>query len=101
LAFTSSSLFLWREFSWGAFLFTHALVLTAVVSLLLPRPPFFFASDSDSTAEGCLRVGLADVDDVTEGTLVPFGCPEHEYNPAASLFVPSGEHIVKSLFARG
>jgi len=44
---------------------------------------------------------VGDVDDETEDNLVPFGCGENEYNPSASLFVPSGEHIVKSLFSRG
>ena len=62
-------------------------------------PFLFLRTDENSTDEACLRVG--NVDDETEDNLVSFGCGANEYNPSASLFVPSGEHIVKSLFSRG
>lgn len=52
--------------------------------------------DGDSSSPGCERVGLSNVDDT-----VAYGCPAGSYNQAASLFVPSGEHMVKQLFARG
>ena len=59
-------------------------------------------SDCNGTSEaGCERVGQALVDSTAHGATMAFGCPAGSYNPSASLMVPSGEHVIKQLFARG
>jgi len=51
----------------------------------------------DASKPGCERVGLSEVD---EG-MTRYGCKPGFYNPSASLYIPSGESIVRALFSRG
>ena len=67
----------------------------ASVMLLLPAAYGCVRADCpDLVAPGCARVGP-----VVGGWA--YGCPAGHYNQAASLMLPEGAAVIKTLFARG
>mmetsp|Transcript_18525 Transcript_18525/g.24127 ORF Transcript_18525/g.24127 Transcript_18525/m.24127 type:complete len:617 (-) Transcript_18525:271-2121(-) len=83
------------------FLIEPALLALVFVSFAVIIPTFFACVPvdcTDSSAEGCSRVGLAEID---PDDVIRYGCAKDAYNPSASITMRAGEHIVRQMFARG